>query len=292
MGGAGTGAVGLRRGDQTIMRRTKTSGTGRREQVVGAFAGRMLAVVLAAGVAGACVATGGRAAEVSVTQTPTPKNLTLLGIESATVAPRGMVFGALTATNRRDGKFRTGDGSAEFGFGFGSAESGVGFQVGTVITSLTDALGDSGYFTVKASRRVIAGKVPTYLGLSVSHLGNWGNASGVDVAGTLVVTSFANIRFRPGGETFPIMVSLGGGTNTRKTFTHPGVFAGVGIGINRNLGASLAWSGDYFDLGAAFRVDGLPNVMMTAVINDVLDQRNARRVTGSLVWFLPNAFGG
>lgn len=239
-----------------------------------------------------CAATAAGAAEMGVTAQPAPKNLTLLGIDSATVAPHGLIFGALSGTSRRGGTGNKADGSFEFGVGLGSAEDGIGIQLGSVVTSLTQNIGDSGYFTVKLSRRIIAGRTPTYLGLSLSHLGNWGNAKGVDPAATLVLTSFSQVQFRPGGESFPVMFSIGGGTNTRKNFTHPGVFAGVGMGLTRNVGASLAWTGDYFDLGAAFRLDGLPNIAVTTEINDVLDQRNSRRVTASLVWFLPMAFGG
>lgn len=251
---------------------------------------RRLGLILVA--ASLCGAGTAGAGELSFTAQPSQKNLTLLGIESATVAPRGMIFGALSATTRSSSLVNKSDGAFQLGVGLGNAERGIGVQIGAVATPLSSGFADSGYLTVKLSRRVAAGRMPTYLGFSVSQLGRWGHTPGVETAGTFVVTSFTQVRFTPGGESFPVMFSVGGGTNIRKDSTHPGAFAGVGIGLNRNVGASLAWAGDYFDLGAAFRFDGMPNLALSVEVDDVLNQRNSRRLTGALVWYLPKAFGG
>lgn len=254
------------------------------------LASRWLGPILVA--ASLCGASTAAAGGLSFTDQPAPKNVTLLGIESATVAPHGMIFGALSGTTRRSSTVDKSDGSFQLGVGLGNAERGIGVRIGAVTTPLSNGFGDTGYFTVKLSRRIVAGRMPTYLGLSVGRLARWGNTAGVDTGATLVVTSFSQVRFAPGGESYPVMFSLGGGTNIRKNSTHPGAFAGVGIGLSRNVGASLSWSGDYFDLGTAFRFDGLPNLGFTVEVDDVFDQRSSRRLTGALVWYLPKAFGG
>jgi len=66
-----------------------------------------------------CLAGAVSAQEVNVVG----KNVTLLGIPSATVAPNGTLFGSLAGSTKRDGIYDEVDGSAELGLGFGSARA-------------------------------------------------------------------------------------------------------------------------------------------------------------------------
>ena len=220
------------------------------------------------------------------------KNVTLLGIPSATVAPTGLAFAALTGTTKRDGVVDEVDGSLALGFGLGSAEDGVGVQVALFNTSLTDNFGDSGYLQVKFSRRIAAGTMPTYVGVSLGQLANWGDASGRDVTAALAVTSFAQVHFKPGGEAYPVMMTAGIANNVRNNDRDPGVFLGAGIGLTESFGVSAAWSGEDVDIGGSLRIKGLKNVGLTATLNDAFDQNDSRRMTFSVFLAVPNAFGG
>jgi len=222
-----------------------------------------------------------------------PKHLTLLGIPSATVAPNGLAFASLSGTTRRagstDGEL---DGSLALGFGLGSAEDGIGLQFTVQTTSLTNSFGDSGYLSFKASRRIAGVTMPTYLGLSVDQIGNWGDASDVDIRGSLMVTSFTKLQFGATGDSFPVIMTLGVGSDLRDNASKTAVFGGVGIGLTESIGASLAWNGENVDFGTSFRVKGLSNFGVTAVVNDAFDQDDSRRVTFTVNWFLRDAFGG
>lgn len=220
---------------------------------------------------------------------PPPKNLTLLGIPSATVAPAGLGFVSLALTSRRYDDPDSADGSMALGFGLGSPEEGIGVQVTGIITSLTDDFADSGYFQLKASRRVQAGPAPVYVGASLGHLANWGDSRGSDVTGTLTVTRFSQFT-RSDGMTHPIMATLGAGSGVRNNGVDPGVFFGVGVGLTPVVGASAAWTGDGLDVGVALRPPGSRNMQFTLTVNDVFDNDDQRRVTGSVNLFTTSLF--
>ncbi|MDT8854611.1 hypothetical protein RNZ50_06115 [Paracoccaceae bacterium Fryx2] len=219
------------------------------------------------------------------------RNLTLLGIPSATVAPHGMVYGALSGSDRYLGRFDETDGSLELGFGLGDAQAGIGAQIKVVSTSLTDDFGDSGYFGVKFARQIAAGSMPVFLGLQIDHIAGWGEASDRDPEASLALTAFRLMQFSPGGDSFPMMFTLGVGDNLRNNQTDPGVFFGAGIGLTESLGASAAWSGEGVDIGASFRPQALPAMRVSATVNDVFDQEDSRRVTLSASWALKDVFG-
>ena len=222
---------------------------------------------------------------------PSPKNLTLLGIPSATVAPNGLAFASLSGTTRRSGsQSGSTDGSLALGFGLGSAEDSVGLQFTVQTTSLKSDFGDSGFLAFKASRRIASGSMPTYIGLAVDHIGSWGDADGVDTRASVMVTSFTQLAMA--GDVFPVMFTIGAGSHLRNGNTDPALFAGAGIGLTKNLGTSLAWNGENFDLGAAFKIDGLENVGFTATANDVFNEDDSRRVSFTVNLFVRDAFGG
>ncbi|MCB2136507.1 MAG: hypothetical protein KDE08_11280 [Rhodobacteraceae bacterium] len=219
------------------------------------------------------------------------KHLALLGIDSATVAPAGTVFGSVSVTNERLSTPGSGDGSAELGFGLGSAEDSLGFQVTAVITSLRDDPGDSGYLAFKVSRQVAGGASPVYLGAEVEHLANWGDASGFEPTGTLALTKFGLTDWGNGGEAFPYMLTLGVGSHLRNGLTDPGVFVGAGIGISESLAVSAAWTGQTVDLGASLRIAEANNMTVAATLSDVFDQEDSQRVILSFGWYLNDVFG-
>ncbi len=220
------------------------------------------------------------------------KYLTLLGIPSATAVSKGVGFVGFGITNNRSAVVSSGDGSAIFGFGLGNAEQGIGLQFAANITSLESSFADSGYFSIKASRRIAEGKNPTYASLSVGHLAGWGDANGFDETGTLAVTTFTSIDSQRSGEAYPVMLTIGAGTHIRNNEQDPGVFFGAGVGLTRNLAVSAAWTGDRAHFGAGFKVDGLNNMRFGLAIDDAFNNDNNRRVILTLGVRFDNLFGG
>jgi hypothetical protein len=209
------------------------------------------------------------------------RNLTLLGIPSATVAPAGVGYVALSGTRRSPMNART-DGSLELGLGLGNAETGVGVQGKAVVTSLTDDFGDSGYLGVKLSRRVATGQVPVYAGVEVENLAAWGESSDNDPSVSAMVTGFAAIP--SGGGQMPVMFTLGAGSHLRDGGTQPGLFAGVGAGFTRHLGGSVAWTGEALSLGVSLRPPGDAPVVMNLTLDDATDRLEQQRVSVSVAW--------
>jgi hypothetical protein len=219
-----------------------------------------------------------------------PKHLTIVGIPSATVAPHGTVFGSLALTNRREGVLRDWDGSAALGFGYGSAEEAIGFQFSATIASMTRTFGDSGHLSIKASRRIAAGAMPTYLGASLDYIAPWGDSRHREPSATLALTSFASVDFG-GASPTPLMMTLGAGSHIRNNDSRPGVFGGVGVGLTEHLAASVSVLDDAVDFGMGFRPGNPEGVFFTFALNDALNLRDRRRVTMTATWALSDVFG-
>jgi len=222
------------------------------------------------------------------------KSVTLQGIQSATVAPSGLAFASVAGTTFNTQVQRIEDNadlSGVFGFGTGNAEESVGFQFSANITSLFENFGNSGYISFKASHRIADFQTPTYFGISLDHLGQWGdNAEDYEPTVAFAVTSFPDVTL--GGEMFPLMLTAGAGTHIRTNGTEPGIFFGAGIGLTQNLGASMAWTGETVTLGSAFKFDGLESISFSANVDDLFNQQDSRRVTLSATWIIQDLFGG
>lgn len=221
---------------------------------------------------------------------PAPKNLTLLGVPSATVAPHGLIFSSLSISSERVGPGNDADGSLAVGFGLGSAEEAVGLQTTAHFTSLSDSPGDSGYLAFSLSRQLNGGATPVYAGLTVNQVAAWGDSSNLDPSGSIALTFFPTLTGRD-GTTWPLMFTIGGGSDIRNFETEPGIFVGAGIGLTPELGASVAWYGDHVTLGAAYRPRGIDNAYFAASLVDAFDQEDSQRVVVSFNLTLANAFG-
>lgn len=249
-------------------------GGARVQSATSIVAGLAAALAMTTGVPGLAMAQG--------------RNLTLLAIPSATVAPPGVGYIGLSGTPESPMNDRT-DGSLELGFGLGNAEQAVGVQGRVVITSLTDDFGDSGYFGFKLSRRLSAGPLPLYAGLDVTNLGGWGDSSGLDTSVSAMVTGFTAVEV--GGAPMPVMFTLGVGNRLRKDATEPGVFAGIGAGFNDYLGGSVAWTGETVGLGVSLRpVAGKP-LVVNVTLDDATDRLGERRVSISAAWVFGKGIG-
>lgn len=212
------------------------------------------------------------------------KHLILHGIASGTVAPNGLGFISLSGTNKSPAD-KT-DGSLAFGLGFGSAEETIGVQVTAQVTSLTDDFGDSGFMQLKLSRRL--GDQPLYFAIQGDHLANWGDSRDIDPSFKVAFSYFTALR--TASDAYPVMLTLGGGDKVHDFGREAGVFGGIGIGITPVVGASLAYTGDYWDIGTGFRLGD--DLRLNVSLDDAFDQRDRRRVTVSVTYLLRNLFGG
>ena len=215
------------------------------------------------------------------------KNVALLGISSGTVAPSGLAFAAISATSDLDGTDTR--GGLAFGLGFGNADDGVGVQIATYFTDIQDGVGESGFFELKASKQLSAGPTRIYGAVSVRG-GGFGADSNRPTSGRLAISGFQTFEAGASQDTYPVMWTLGVGTHERNNNTDPGIFGGVGIGLTPNIGASLAWEGEYFTLGTSFRFNNLENLRVTASVLDVFDQENSRSLNVSVSYFFRDLF--
>ncbi|WP_108261447.1 hypothetical protein [Mangrovicoccus ximenensis] len=262
------------------------TGSGRRGRAwAGWIAPPMLALAATAGQAQESASLPSAAPDVSEAFR---KNVTLLGIPPATVAPHGLIFASGAWTNRRDERHREDDASGAVGFGLGLGDGLVDLQFTAHVTSFEDDFGDSGYFSIKASHRLDDGGMPTFVSVGADFLGPWGDSEDRDEGFNAALTIFPVIQL--GGASYPLMMTLGGGDAVRDYSTEPGMFAGVGIGLSESFGTSFAFNGDHFDLGGSYRFKTLKNWGFTATVGDVFDQDDLQRVILSVNWVAADVF--
>lgn len=218
------------------------------------------------------------------------KYVTLQGIQSATVAPPGLVFGAGSSSAELGGSSASEGIVGTLGFGFGSAERGIGGQATLSVFGANGGNSAYHYWGLKAAHRLKTAE-PTYVALAVDRLAPTGPVSNEDPAATLVVTRFSNYSNGAGGESYPVMMSLGVGTHVRNQASDPGVYFGAGIGLTQGIGASVAWNGDDIDLGAAFRFEQLDNAGFSVVLTDALNQNNRRGISFGIGLFFDTGLG-
>lgn len=215
------------------------------------------------------------------------KHLTLLGVSSATIAPAGRGYVALSYANERLNVPNDTDASLSFGHGFGNAVAGLGFQLSAQITSLSDDFGDSGYLTASISRRVSASPL-IYVGASVERLLPWGDSRDLDPSINVMASGFTTLSLGKAGET-PLMWTIGAGSDVSDRYSEPGVFGGVGIGLSSTLATSIAYYGDHAILGLSLQP--IENVYLSASLIDAFDEQRDRRVTVSAVWVFNTGLG-
>lgn len=218
------------------------------------------------------------------------KLVTLQGIRSATVAPAGLGFAAFALSGRTDDDPDDGLASSlSLGTGFGDARGGVGVQVTASFGAPLDGLGESGSLGLKFAHRFAGSGRPTFLALSFDRLAGWGDRADLDPTTTVALTTFPRLAL--GADSYPLMVTLGAGSHIRDDGTEPGLYAGAGIGLTRNFGASLAWTGEDVTVGAVAKVPGLDNWRFTASVLDALDQEDGRRLSITATFVVQDLFG-
>lgn len=218
-----------------------------------------------------------------------PKTPVLLGIGSGVVAPHGTAFVSPSGTtDRADLPSEGMDGSLGFGFGLGDASRTVGAQVTGVISSLGqsgDGFGESGNLSLKFSRAITPS---TFAGVAFDNLVTWGDeAEEESVETTLAVTQFTG--FQVNGESFPLMLTAGYGTNVREDGTEPGAILGAGLGLTEYFGASISTNTDYANVGVGVTIPGIKGLSASATLVDAFDQED-RQVGQFAISYSFNAF--
>lgn len=228
----------------------------------------------------------------TVTAQENQTHLTLLGVPSATVAPHGTAFVALSYSNKRvNATPDSDDGSLSFGIGFGDMNNGIGGHVTTHVTSLEDSPGDSGYFGLSLAGRIPTAANPTYIGVTFDQLGGWGDSDILDPAASVAVTTFLEAG-AANGRRMPLMMTLGAGTHVRDAREDPGAFAGIGVGISESFSASAAYYGDHATIGASYMPRKMRDLTINASLVDAFDQQGDQRVVVTATWVFSNLFGG
>lgn len=222
---------------------------------------------------------------LSAAVTP-PRNVTMQGVGTGTVAPGGSAFLSLSGTTSEatDGGSEDFDGSLSFGAGLGDVETSVGLQLSADITSVNPSdFADSGFFGLKIGSRLRAAAQPTYVAVSVNGAG-WGDAEDDPTRTALAATTYSSIG------AYPVMYTAGIGSHVRDG-TDPGGFAGFGIGLTEQLGASAAYDGSNFNLGLGVKLPGMPGASLSLTADDVFNENDARGVTASLSVLNTDLFG-
>ncbi|MFU8897316.1 MAG: hypothetical protein ACNA7L_00355 [Roseinatronobacter sp.] len=200
--------------------------------------------------------------ELSAQRATTPRAATV-GITGGFGLPHGTIGFGAALTNQRDRRAGgNADGSAAISAGFGNARDFVGVELtlGLVSTELPwrrvqnyAVLGEDGNLSVKLFREFHHGESGrvSALAIGASNVVSWGDPSQIAtnyfVAGS---TTFSVPWFN--GDTRPSVATLGAGTAVKNQERDPGIFAGVGLGLNSWASVGLSWAGDEAIAGMTF----------------------------------------
>jgi len=207
-----------------------------------------------------------------------PQRVSIVGIPSGFGAARGLVFFSASATNRRDRRRSGGwDASLVVGFGLGDPYKGIGITTVIEITSVSPFhFGSSGKVGLQLSRQFPLGtKWQGAAALGLQNLVTWGDSN---VLGRDWDFSFSAIRPADEVLNFPVIVTAGYGSAVIGFRSDPGYFAGIGIGVHKNIGISLGWYGDEAIAGASFWPTPRKNLQINLGLGDILNNVSGRRI--------------
>ncbi|MEO8530738.1 MAG: hypothetical protein ABI459_05915 [Deltaproteobacteria bacterium] len=196
------------------------------------------------------------------------------------VAPRsGTAFFGLTYATPRGGVSGAGgDGDLVVGYSIGNPLENVSLTFGLAVTGL-DPLGDAGSLSLSASRLVRVGSTSaTFLGGTVSNLAAWGPNSDRSEQYTVYASHLVGID--SGNVEIPLQFILGYGTdNTVQSngTTDDGAFAGVGMGVAKNMSVSMSFTETQLNVGAALSIPN-SSVSTSLSVLDVTDNTNRQQV--------------
>lgn len=217
------------------------------------------------------------------------RNLTLLGIESGTVAPAGLGFASLSYSSETDDRAGEDTVTIGGGLGFGDAATGIGVQISGYATADAGDGGSAGSFALKASTRIAGGPAPTYAAVMAGNLFRWGDDFD-DLHATFAITHLRHLAVAPGAY-FPLALTVGYGSDIEMSGNAPGAFIGAGMGLTEQIGASVAWAGDAATLGISYRPGTRSDLTVNAAVSDAFNAIDRRRFTLSVNVFTRAVFG-
>lgn len=209
------------------------------------------------------------------------------GIPSA-VAPRNGAFfvGASYASPRGGVSGAGGDGDIVTGYAIGNPLDAVSLTFGLAITGI-DPLGDSGSFSLAASRLLRAGgRSATFVGLSASNLGAWGSSALRPEMFSAYVSHLVGVDALT--VEIPLLITVGVGTdNTREAdgsgIVRDGAFAGIGVGLTRNLSAGISTTLTQQNVGATLTIPGT-GMSATVGVLDITNNTERRQFSLSVAY--------
>lgn len=207
-----------------------------------------------------------------------PQRTVIMGIPSGFGATRGQAFVSFAMTNRRErGQQGDWDGSLALGIGLGDAQRGVGVTPVLEITSVTPYhFGSSGRIGVQFSRRfALGGRWQGAASLGLQNLLTWGDSKVLDREWNLSVSTVRHADEMLG---IPVLVSAGYGSGVSRFGSDPGYYAGLGVGLRKNFGLSLAWYGDEAITGVSFWPIRGKNLLINLGMGDTFNNVSGRRL--------------
>jgi hypothetical protein len=206
----------------------------------------------------------------------------VFGVPSAVAPKGGSGFAGLTYVNPRGGIAGSGgDASLSAGYTVGNPVENLSVTFGVSITGI-DPFGDAGSFSVSASRLLRAGgSSATFVGASASNLANWGAGSD-EPEYSAYVSHLAGVQ--AGGVEIPLQIVLGYGTNNTRNSAgglDDGAFAGFGVGIAKNLSASVSFTRTQLNAGLTATI---PDTSVSASLGvlDATDRNDRQQVSLSV----------
>lgn len=207
----------------------------------------------------------------------------IFGAASAIPAPGGTGYVALTYATPRNGiKGNGGDGDLVAGYTIGNPVDAISLSFGVAITGL-DPFGDSGSFSVTASRMITASDhSATFLGASVLGIGSWGDARADGEAVNVFASHLTSLPMD--GMDIPVQLTVGYGTRTTldndgSGRVDNGPFYGIGIGVFEPLAISLSGTTSQLNLGAVLYIREIEGLSVVAGVFDVFDNTDRQQAT-------------
>lgn len=256
------------------------------KSLIGAAIGGAIAVITATN-----LAVAQEQAAVQVPQAALPGSTASLAFPSVfgtptAVAPRpGTAFVGATYANPRGGVSGAGgDGDIVAGYAIGNPLDGVSVTFGVALTGV-DPLGDAGSFSISASRLLAAGgRSATFVGATVSNLAGWGPNADRPETYSAYVSHLVGVPI--GAVEVPLQVTVGVASDVTRASDgsgalSDGVFAGVGVGINEQLSASVSATRTQVNIGTTLSLRGT-GASATLGVLDVADNTDRRQVSLSV----------
>ena len=212
---------------------------------------------------------------------------TIIGVPSARVPNSGTLSYGLGLTSQRGPESESADGAAAISFAFAPTEGIFRYQVSTVITSLTDDFGDSGYLRFKVGTEIPIRSNALHVAGTIDRFVPWGDAKHLDEVITFAIGTSFEYDFRYLGQTFPVSLVAGFGSDLSLESDRYDFFSGIGVTLSPRLDMSFSTFGGTVNAGFSLKSNGfrlnsfLADSVVSFAFADVFDDQGRRRLVVS-----------